>query len=197
MRTSILALAAAAATLAGVAYAQQPPPAADPMGAATITRTDAQTRAAAMFDRFDANHDGKLDQADRAARMTAMFDQFDTNHDGAISRDEFTAAHERMGPGGRGMRRGGADHAGMDHGAMPPPPRGAEARAPLSRDAFVAEAMKRFDAADTNHDGKLTRDERRAAFRAHAGMGRHGRGKAGGHGMPGGPDMPPPPPPGG
>lgn len=210
MRNSILALAAAAATLTGVAYAQQPPaqqtpapppPRGDPFGAETISRADAQTRANAMFDRFDLNHDGKLDQADRAARVTAMFDQIDGNHDGTITRDEFATAHERMGgPMGRhkgskgpGHGPGGDDHAGMGHGRMgrgamppPPPPPGTGAREPLSRDAFVAEAMKRFDAADSNHDGKVTAQERRMAMR-----GRHGRMDRGGRP---GADMPPPTP---
>lgn len=195
MRHSLLALAAAAATLTGVAYAQQPPappPPGTPPGAATISRADAQSRASAMFDRFDANHDGKLDQADRAAREAALFDRIDGNHDGAISRDEFAAAHQQMGRpmGAKGRGRGPGEggharmgHDGMDHDAMRP---GSAARAPLSREAFVAEAMKRFDAADSNHDGKVTREERRLAMRAR--MGRMGPGR-----QPGA-DMPPPPP---
>lgn len=189
MRTSILLITAAAAALAGAAYAQQPPappPPGDPLGAATMTRAEAQTRAAAMFDRFDANHDGKLDQADKAARMGAMFDRIDTNHDGSISRDEFTAAHQRMGGAEHGgMARGKMGHDMMGHDMMG---RGA-ARPPLSREAFVAEALKRFDAADANHDGKLSREERRTAWRAQRGM------RRGHHGAPAGMDMPPPPPP--
>lgn len=183
MRTSILLITAAAAALAGAAYAQQPPappPPGDPLGAATMTRAEAQTRAAAMFDRFDANHDGKLDQADKAARMGAMFDRIDANHDGSISRDEFTAAHQRMG----GAEHGGPAPGKMGHDMMG---RGA-ARPPLSREAFVAEALKRFDAADANHDGKLSREERRTAWRAQRAM------RRGHHGAPAGMDMPPPPP---
>ena len=59
-----------------------------------ITRAEAQQRAGKLFDRLDANHDGKLDSADRAARLNSFFDKIDTNHDGVISRDEFLAAHE-------------------------------------------------------------------------------------------------------
>lgn len=211
MRLSILALVSAAsataATFAGVATAQPaapPPPMAqapkggDPLGAATVTRAEAQARAAALFERFDTNHDGKLDQADRAARTTAMFDRIDGNHDGTISREEFAAAHQGMGGPGRGGRRGpaqmdhsGMDHGGMDHGDMPPAGAAGTARPPLTREAFMAEAMKRFDAEDTNHDGKLTRDERRAGFRARMTALRSHRGMGGMRGM----DTPPPPPP--
>jgi len=36
----------------------------------------------------------------------------------------------------------------------------------ITRDEFVAGALARFDAADANHDGKLTPEERRAAMQA-------------------------------
>lgn len=189
MRTSILLITAAAAAVAGAAYAQQPPappPPGDPLGAATMTRAEAQTRAAAMFDRFDANHDGKLDQADKAARMGEMFDRIDANHDGTISRDEFTAAHQRMAGAGPGAVAPGKMGRGMMGHDMTR--EGAE-RPPLSREAFVAQAMKRFDTADANHDGKLTREERRTAWRAQRAM------RRGHHGAHPGMDMPPPPPP--
>lgn len=221
MRKSILALTAAAVALAGTAYAQQQGAfkrGGDPLGDATLTRAEASAKAAAMFDRLDANHDGKLDQADRAARMAQMFDRIDTNHDGSISRDEFMAAHERMGMGRRmgghgpeGMEHGGMGHAGMGHEGMGHDGMGHDdgdhgpmAGKSLTRDAFVAEAMRRFDAADTNHDGKVTKEERRAAFRARRAqmMGRDhpdmmsGPDMMGGPEGMGGPDMPPPPPPG-
>lgn len=209
MRSSLLTLAAAAMlagpTIAQPAAAQPAPPppgmgpGADPMGNGTVTRAQAEATARTLFERMDANRDGKLDAADRAARMAGMFDRIDTNHDGTISREEFATAHSRMAPPGapgmepgRGHMRGrmgrdrshgGMDHAGMDNAGPGVP--GAEP-APITRDAFVAEGLKRFDAADANHDGKLTREERRAGWRARFGRMR-GHGKGG--------DMPPPPPP--
>ena len=198
MRTSILTLATAGflatvatgAVLAAPAKPQPagqdappmppPPPGAahrDPLGDKPITRADAATRAGALFDRMDANHDGTLNKADHAARLTAMFDRIDTTHDGALSRDEFVAAHARMGQPGHGPEGEGAEghehgmapddmHGGPD-GPPPPPPGSPMADHALSRADFVAGAMKRFDAADANHDGTLTSAERRAAFRAH------------------------------
>jgi len=70
----------------------------------------------------------------------------------------------------------------------------------VSRAEFLAQAGRHFDAMDTNKDGTLSRDERRAFHEAHRGFA--------GPGGPGGPppagmmpppppgDAPPPPPPG-
>ncbi|MBA3053949.1 MAG: hypothetical protein FP826_03240 [Sphingomonadales bacterium] len=177
MKRFTLALSAAALALGGVAagaaYAQQHRMMADPMGDATVTRAEAQAKAAAMFDQHDVNQDGKLDQADRTAKIGQHFDQMDSNNDGTISRDEFTAAHmkpraERGGPGKMGRHGQGWGDGKMGHrgermlGAMD-----ANSDGTVTRDEFIAGALKRFDAADANRDGKVTKDERRAAYRAH------------------------------
>lgn len=207
MKTSLVALGAALAAFAGVAYAQQHmPPAGDPMGAATVTRAEAQAKAADMFARLDTNGDGKLDQADRDAMIGKRFDAMDTNHDGQLSKQEFIAAHQAMheergmgGPGMGGPGMGGPEgamgghpmghrmHGGigdrMGHMAAMADTNGDHA---ISRDEFLAAALKRFDAADTNHDGKVTPEERKAAFRAGMKAMREHRMDH---------DMPPPPPP--
>jgi len=180
MKTFHLALCAGSLALAGgLAMAAQAAPGGmmghDPFGDATITRAEAQAKAVAMFDRMDANHDGKLDKADRTAHMAQRFDRMDANHDGMISRDEFMAAHSgpmahdgkmgdhkmadgAMGGYGRGMmammamHRLGKMDANGDHA--------------ITRDEFVGGALARFDAADANHDGKLTPEERRAAMQS-------------------------------
>ncbi len=186
-----------------------------PDRSANLTRADAEARAAAMFDRLDANHDGRLTAEDRvaahAAHRAAMFDAADTNHDGSISRAEWDAAgaamearhaarQDRGGDrdGDRGRRWGrGGDRMGMRGGDGP------DANRVVDRATFIAAAMQRFDRADANHDGVLTPAERQAAHRSRdgmrGGMGHH-RGGPGGwqHGPdgdgPGGPegDMPPP-----
>lgn len=78
MRTMILGLALGASALAAAASAQTTPPAppvmpapqmrADANGDGIVTRDEAIAQAAARFDRMDANHDGKLDQAELADR---------------------------------------------------------------------------------------------------------------------------------
>jgi Ca2+-binding EF-hand superfamily protein len=220
-KTLALGVAALAAGLAGAALAQQQMGGMathDPFGNATITRAEAQTKAAEMFARMDLNNDGKLDAGDRAVMIGRRFDAMDANHDGVLSRQEFLDAHQKMmggaghdgGPMHERMERGpeggpmGIDHPGGGH-----PGRGmkmmermdANGDHAITRDEFLAGALKRFDAADANHDGKLTPEERRAAMRqgmmrmhrmhgmgAEHGMGeKHGMG----HDMD---DMPPPPP---
>lgn len=185
MKKFTLALTAAALAIgtavAGVAYAEQTGAMggmhakhrmmADPFGDATITRADAQAKATAMFDEHDRNHDGKLDQADRAARIGEHFDKMDANHDGTISKPEFVAAHEQAmgghdGPGHDGTKMG---HGMMGRGMMGHAMKGVDANGDnvITRDECIAAALKKFDAADANHDGKLTKDERRAAMHAH------------------------------
>jgi Ca2+-binding EF-hand superfamily protein len=204
------AAALALTGLAGTAIAQRAAGGMhDPFGNATITRADAMAKAGEMFDRMDANRDGKIDKADRDARMGESFDRMDTNHDGKLDKAEFIAAHNRS-PRDRmgGMKMGdGPAGPGMDHpGAGPMMAmrmlRGMDANGDkaITRAEFMDGMARQFDSADTNHDGSLTPEERRAAMRAQmGGMRRHG-GKAGmshagaGHGMGEMPDMPPPPP---
>ena len=179
MKSFHLALCAGTLALAGglgaAAYAQAGTMMhRDPFGNATITRAEAQAKAAALFDRLDANHDGRFDKADRAARMSQRFDKMDANHDGVLSRDEFLAAHAG------GMAHDGGDHGGMGPEGMHHGMGGmkmmmamhrlgrmdANGDHVITRDEFVAGALARFDSADANHDGKLTPEERRAAMRS-------------------------------
>lgn len=201
MNKTLIGLSLAALALAGTAYARQPGPGMDPMGDKTMTRADAQNHAAMMFERMDANHDGKLDEADRAAHMGEMFDKLDTNHDGTISRDEFAAAHRGgamgHGDGGPGMgehrmdQGGGGGHGGAGGmGMMMMRMADTNKDNAVSKDEFVTAALKHFDMTDTDHDGKLTPAERKAA---HAKMGEHRqqmRDRRGGHSQ--GSTTPPP-----
>ncbi|WP_404479771.1 hypothetical protein [Novosphingobium sp. BL-52-GroH] len=70
--------------------------------------------------------------------------------------------HDRHGGrGGHGFGRGG-------HGGMMAMARDADANkdGAISQAEFMAAAMKRFDAEDTNHDGQVTKAEREAAHAA-------------------------------
>jgi len=212
MKRSVLALGAASlalAALGGAALAQQKMGAMgghDPFGNATITRAEAQAKATEMFARLDVNGDGKLDAADRTAAMAKRFDAMDANHDGMLSKQEFLDAHQAMrdgmmkahgGPGGPGERPMGEHRIGGGmramHGMMMLRTMDANGDKAISRDEFIAGALKRFDAADANHDGKLTPEERHAAMRQ--GKMKH-RQQMGGmhHDMGAMGDMPPPPP---
>lgn len=86
--------------------------------------------------------------------------------------------------------------------APPPPPLQGDPHGDraVSRADFLAEAARHFDAMDTNKDGVLSRDERRAWHDAHRRFGPGGPGGPGGPRADGPPpppgDAPPPPPPG-
>lgn len=185
MKKLTLALGAAAmaviGTMAGVAVAQQQAPRADrpippdPFGNATITRAEAESKAAALFARLDANKDGKLDQADRqamrAARLSRRFDALDTNKDGKLDRAEFTAPRPAPQPGAAGSGMGGMGMGGAGRAHRLARMDGNADRA-ISREEFVAGVLQRFDAADANKDGKLTPEERASARRDRMGRGR-------------------------
>ena len=209
MKKSLIGLSLLALGLAGGAYAAETMPSGDPLGDKTMTKADFQANGAAMFDRMDANHDGKVDQADRSAHESQMFDQADTNRDGALSRDEFMAAHQRgpMGkPGVDGANQSSAHHGGRHGGGAHDGKGGMGGKMMLrmadtnkdgavSKDEFLAAHVKHFDMMDANHDGQLTQAERKAARQKMHAMGtkRHG-GMPGDHPMGAMGDMPPPPP---
>ena len=145
--------AAASVATAGIAYAA---PGQDGAGKARpdITRAQAEERAGKMFDRMDANKDGKLDAADREARQQARFDRLDTNKDGHLVRGEVAAWHERQRPQREAEMRKRFD--------------GKFAEADLNKDGKLSrievdEKMprlaKRFAWMDDNRDGFLSRAE--------------------------------------
>ena len=207
MKKSLIGLSLLALGLAGGAYAAETMPGGDPLGDKTFTKAEFQAKGAQMFDKMDANHDGKLDTADRAAHEGQMFDMLDTNKDGALSRAEFTAGHQRGGEGQHDMAggpiAGGGDKAGkhggrhgdghkgmgmgMGMGMMMLQMADTNKDGAVSRDEFLATHAKHFDMQDANHDGQLTKDERQAAHTKMRAM----HGARGGHTMG---DMPPPPP---
>ena len=103
-------LVAAAAFLAfgatGVAFAGKGHGPMDP-----AKRAEHEARKAEMLKKYDANGDGKLDDAERAKKHADMaaqrFAELDTNKDGVLSKDEFAAGrHHRGHRGERGDKAG-------------------------------------------------------------------------------------------
>ena len=124
--------------------------------AGDLTRDQAQAVATRMFDRLDVNKDGKLDGADRDARRAELFDRLDTDHDGQLSRSEFTAAGTNAAKDGGPAKQAARPRPGAPAGAAAGPSGG------VTQAEYIAVALRRFDAADANKDGRLTPAERRA-----------------------------------
>ena len=141
------------------------------------TAKSAPKRAARMFNRLDADRDGKITMAEVAAKRSAktgsakstrrpgstLFARADANKDGVISRAEFDAATA-------------SGKITLHHSAM----RGSQIvrlfdsadtgkRGRISLEEAEQAELQRFDAADLNHDGVLTPDERRQAYKSNRG----------------------------
>jgi len=181
---SAIALSATTLSFADVAFAQPGKASArEPM-----TRTDAESRANDAFARLDANGDGLLSKADRETGIAEYFAKADTDGNGQLSLAEATAAHEarrterrerfveRRAERPRGDRKRGEARMGGRRDA-----RGlrslvgivrsadADGDRQISQSEFSAAALARFDRADADGDGAITREDRKAlreAFRA-------------------------------
>lgn len=185
-RTAALTALALAAIPAALIAQQMP-------GAqASVTKADAQARAAEMFTKMDVNKDGKLDPADRAERQADRFAKLDADKDGKLSQQEFTSGrpkHEGMGKG-MGKDRPGLGkmaHRGPEsHGAMGMMAQMADTNkdGAISRDEFLAAQGKHFEMMDANKDGTVTAEERqasRAKMREHMAAMRGGDAAKAGH----------------
>lgn len=147
-----------------------------------LDQADRDVRVMQHFDEIDTNHDGTISKDEFLAAHRRMMEH-GPGMPGAMGGPGPMADHD-MGQhemGRHDMDRGHGERDHMGHGHMGPGEmrgRGAGMAMALlgqadanhdgvvTRQEFVAAALKRFDAADTNHDGKVTLAERRAAFRA-------------------------------
>jgi hypothetical protein len=121
-----------------------------PIIAAALAATLASA-ADAQGMRPDPFGDATVSHADAQAKASADFAKFDANHDGFLTSDELSGD---SGPGGGHF------------GAMMLRRSDTNGDGKVDKDEFVAAAMQRFDRADANHDGQLTKAERDAALEA-------------------------------
>jgi len=191
MRKTLILSLAAATTVAfgGVAYAQaDAQPAPERAERAPLTRAEVEQRTNEAFGRMDANDDGVLNQADREAREKAAFDRIDADKDGAISLAEFSARDDQRrearaergepgGPDGAGFgRRGGRGGPGFAFGgADGPRAADTDGDGAVSQAEFSIAALARFDQADADKNGTISREERRSQWRDRRGDRRSAR----------------------
>ena len=144
-----------------------------------MTRTEAAQTAVERFKKMDLNGDGVLDLADRELRREQRIAKLDTDGNGAISKAEREAAREarqqrraeRMAERGvEGERREGkrwmrGGKRGLMGGGMIA---GADANGDgrLTAQEVQAHALARFDRIDTDKNGTVTAEERKAAHDA-------------------------------
>lgn len=113
LRSFKIALVAASLFVGGTAFA-------DRAKDGDAGKPNLERRAKRMA-KFDLDHDGKLDHAERAAMMKAKFARLDKNHDGVLSFDEAQGLLHRGGVHQRGMGKGkGGDRARGERGPRGP-----------------------------------------------------------------------------
>jgi hypothetical protein len=129
-------------------------------GAALVGAAHAQ--GSSRLEALDTNRDGMLsrDEVQSHPHLAQRFDSIDANRDGILSRSELMAWHQQHRKGGEGEGgHGGLRQLDTNHD-------GQLERSEVGNDP---RALARFDAADTNRDGIVTREEGRAARAAHRG----------------------------
>jgi Ca2+-binding EF-hand superfamily protein len=131
-------------------------PAAKPADKPAAANPEVERRVNDIFERMDANKDGKISRAEARNFIAQNFDLIDTNKDGYIDRDELrrmVARNLAMGGGKPGA--GGPAAQGPDFDALD---RNADGR--LTRDELKGTPYAdKFDEIDTNKDGKIDKKE--------------------------------------
>jgi len=131
--------------------------------------------AGAMFEKADANADGKISEAEAGERWERL-GKADKDGDGFVSREEFAVAVRFMAGAGAGAGAGGA-------GGRPDPREflakvDKDGNGAFTEDEVPAELWEKISKADANSDGKITPEEIQKA-RAAAGGEAPGAGGAG------------------
>ena len=115
--------------------------------------------------RADSNGDGVISRAELTKSLEARFTKMDKDGNGKLSQEEAQAMKGKR--GGKGMRGKGHKRGGNGMAMMRDADTNGDQK--ISKAEFTTAALTRFDKADANSDGKLTKEERQAAHKAHKG----------------------------
>lgn len=160
-RPTLAALATTFVLLAPLAQAQAQPPAPAPVATpapapAPMPAEKPQRMSADKFQQVDTNHDGAItrEEAGAAPMLSSRFDEIDSDKDGRVLPAELKAyakTHRNSMDGAKGMKGRNKLDANQD--------------GEVTRDEVAGhpKALAKFDAADTDKDGRLSREEARAA----------------------------------
>lgn len=163
-RKLIASVLAASALLVGAALAASPErPRIDANGDGFVSRAEAEAGASQQFDKLDSDKNGKLDDADRAALREKHSERHKERRE---ARKERMEAHREAGPGAppsEGMRAGPGGHRFHHRGGGPmgmmlmahPGEADRNGDGALSKQEFVTQGLRFFDAMDANGDGKV------------------------------------------
>lgn len=165
LRTTQRFLAASALFLAigGTAFAQATAPAAPGAAPAATPQAggprgpaaDGRHHGGGMLMMADTDKDGAISKAE----ADALFDKMDANHDGKIDRAEMAAFHKA-----NMEQRKGEMKAKFDADFKAADKNGDGALTKQEAQAGMPRLARHFDQLDTNHDGKLTQAEIQAGF---------------------------------
>lgn len=168
-----LAAVSLAALIGGAALAQQAPDARPARGAAPVNQDEFVQARVSRLTALDTNRDGTVSademrvgvEARHAERASQRFERLDADKNGQISRAEFDAPRAPHGAraGLRGPRDGErhGQRMGAD-GERGGTARGVARHGPVVIADVQTKLTENFARRDTNHDGVLSPDERRA-----------------------------------